>query len=160
MRRRRIGLVATAVVVAAMVVAFAALSWINRGSAVEEAARVDALAAGPALVESVLSYNAPTVVADLGAAAGLTTGGFRERFTDYATNTVAPQSQAQGISTRARVVEVGFLGGTGDHMLLLMFVDQITTSMARPAPTATTSRVEVTLDHVDGGWRIGDLTPV
>ncbi|WP_345343477.1 hypothetical protein [Rhodococcus olei] len=41
-----------------------------------------------------------------------------------------------------------------------MFVDQITTSTARPTPASTTSRVEVGLDLVDGRWQIGELAPV
>ncbi|MGW0175093.1 hypothetical protein ACWDUM_14760 [Rhodococcus sp. NPDC003322] len=160
MKGRCIALVTAALAVVAMVVAFTALSWANRAAAEREAVRTDAVAVGPALVESVLSYNSPTVDADLDRAAQAATGGFRERFTDYATKTVAPQSKEQGISTRARVVDVGFVSGTDDHAQLLMFVDQITTSTAQPAPASATSRVEVGLDLVDGQWRIAELTPV
>lgn len=158
--RRRIALVTGAFAVVAVVVVFAALSWVNRDSAAREAARSDALAAAPALVESVLSYNAPTVDTDLDRAAQATIGDFHDSFTDYATKTVAPQSKEKGISTRARVVDTGFLSGTGDHARLLVFVDQITTSTAQPAPASTTSRVEVGLDLVNGQWRIAELTPV
>ncbi|GAA4476445.1 hypothetical protein GCM10023094_16350 [Rhodococcus olei] len=51
--------VVCALLVAVLAAAFAMLSWINRDAAAEEAARVDALAAGPALVEDVLSYTPP-----------------------------------------------------------------------------------------------------
>ncbi|MFD4470298.1 hypothetical protein ACFWPA_18625 [Rhodococcus sp. NPDC058505] len=160
MRGRRIALVVAALIVVVLVLAVTALAWLSRGSAAREAARADALAEGPAVVEAVLSYNAQTVDADLDRAGQDTTGDFRREFVDYASTTVAPQSKERGISTRARVVEAGYLDGTADRARLLMFIDQITTSTAQPAPAATASRVEVTLELDDGRWRIGALTPV
>lgn len=155
--RRTTLLVATLLVLAA---AFATGTAVTRAASAREEARADALVEGPALVETLLSYNSPTVDADLAAAAVVTAGDFRDGFTEYVTNTVVPQSKASGTSTRARVVESGYLSGTADHVRLLMFVDQITTSTVQPAPAATTSRVEVGLDLVDGEWRITELTPV
>lgn len=160
MRRRRIVLVVVALFATAAVVALAVLAWVGRSDAAREAARVDALAAAPSLVETVLSYNSPTVDADLAEAAAVTTGDFRGRFTEYATKTVAPQSKTDGTSTRARVVDVGYLDGTADHVRVLAFVNQITTSTTRPAPASAGSRIEVGLDLVDGEWRIGELTPI
>ncbi|MFF0814172.1 hypothetical protein ACFYVR_03285 [Rhodococcus sp. NPDC003318] len=146
--------------VALLVAVFATLTGITRTEAASESARASALSESPALLEKVLGYNAPTVDEDLAAAAAVTTGSFRDSFTDYTTKTVAPQSKKLGVSTRARVMEIGFLSGADDHVRLLAFVDQITTSTAQPAPVATSSRVEVTVDLVDGQWRIAELTPV
>ena len=100
MRRRRIVLVVVALFATAAVVAFAVLTWVGRGDAAREAARVDALAAAPSLVETVLSYNSPTVDADLSEAAAVTTGDFHGEFTDYAATTVAPRLTARRPGTR------------------------------------------------------------
>ncbi|MFC9789928.1 hypothetical protein [Rhodococcus sp. NPDC127528] len=149
-----------ALVVFALVAAGGALVFAHRHAASVEAARGEATAAAPGRVEALLSYNAQTVDEDLAAAAEGTTGSFRENFVEFGTKTVAPQSKEQGLSTRARVVDVGFLGGTTDHAQLLLFVDQITTSVSQPAPASTSSRVRVGVDLVDGRWVVSELTPI
>ncbi|MFE3292215.1 hypothetical protein [Rhodococcus sp. NPDC059234] len=144
----------------ALVVTSGALVWTHRQAVTAETARGGAIAAAPGRVEALLSYNAQTVDQDLAAAATGTTGSFKEGFVDFSTKTVAPQSKEQGLSTRARVVDVGFLGGTRDHAQLLLFVDQITTSVAHPAPASTSSRVRVGVDLVDGQWLVSEVTPI
>ncbi|TQF67245.1 hypothetical protein FK531_15600 [Rhodococcus spelaei] len=136
------------------------LVWAHRHSVAVEAARVEAIAAAPGRVEALLSYNAPTVDRDLDAAAGGATGSFKDGFVEFGTKTVAPQSKEKGISTKARVVDVGFISGATDHAELLLFVDQITTSVAQPAPATTSSRVRVGVERVDGQWLVSELTPV
>lgn len=151
-----------AAVVVAVVLAFTsgALLWTHRQASERESARAEAIAAAPGRVEALLSYDSPTVDADLARAAGGATGEFGDGFREFASKTVAPQSKERQISTRARVAEVGFLSGTANHAQLLMFVDQITTSAAQPAPATASSRVRVGLDLVDGQWLVSEMTPI
>lgn len=118
------------------------------------------MAQAPALVEDVLTYTSETVDSDLAVGADAVTGTFKEEFVEFAATSVAPQSKAQGISTRARVVDVGLLGVALDRVELLMFVDQITTSFAQPAPASSSSRVQVTVVRVGDRWLVGELTPI
>ena len=146
--------------VAVLAIVAGALLWIHRDAAALESVRADAMAQAPALVEDVLTYTSETVDSDLAVGADAVTGTFKEEFVEYAATAVAPQSKAQGISTRARVVDVGLLGVALDRVELLMFVDQITTSFAQPAPASSSSRVQVTVVRVGDRWLVGELTPI
>lgn len=152
-----------------VVVAVAALVLLGLGaslllghhrSTATESARIAAVEAGPALVEDLLGYNSETVDDDLARAAEGAHGAFRESFVSFGSAVVAPRSKDQGISTKARVVDVGVLTAATDHATLLMFVDQITTSIAQPAPASTSSRVQVSLDRIDGRWLVGEMRPL
>ena len=152
-----------------MVIALAALVlmgvggtaiWSHHRSGDAETARAEVIGVAPTLVEKLLSYNSDTVDDDLARAAEGAGGSFQDSFTEFGSKTVAPQSKEQGISMKARVVDVGVLSAAADRAELLLFVDQITTSIARPAPASTSSRVEVTLDRVDGTWLVSAMTPI
>ncbi|MDV6274940.1 hypothetical protein R3Q06_15680 [Rhodococcus erythropolis] len=134
--------------------------WSHHSSGAAETARVEVIGVAPTLVEKLLSYNSDTVDEDLARAAEGASGSFQDSFTEFGSKTVAPQSREQGISTKARVVDVGVLSAGADRAEVLMFVDQITTSTAQPAPASTSSRVEVTLDRVEGTWLVSAMTPV
>ncbi|MBJ7479655.1 hypothetical protein ACIQYW_15685 [Rhodococcus erythropolis] len=136
------------------------LLWSHHRSAAADTARVEVIGVAPMLVENLLSYNSDTVDDDLARAAEGASGTFQDSFAEFGSKTVAPQSKEQGISTKARVVDVGVRSVAADRAELLMFVDQITTSIARPAPASTSSRVEVTLDRVDGTWLVSAMIPV
>ena len=136
------------------------LLWSHHRSAAADTARVEVIGVAPMLVENLLSYNSDTVDDDLARAAEGASGTFQDSFAEFGSKTVAPQSKEQGISTKARVVDVGVRSVAADRAELLMFVDQITTSIARPAPASTSSRVEVTLDRVEGTWLVSAMTPV
>ncbi len=136
------------------------LLWSHHRSAAAETARAEVIGVAPMLVEKLLSYNSDTVDDDLARAAEGAGGSFQDSFTEFGSNSVAPQSKEQGISTKARVVDVGVLSVAADRAEVLVFVDQITTSAAQPAPASTSSRVEVTLDRVEGTWLVSAMTPV
>lgn len=151
-----------------MVIALAALVlmgvggtaiWSHHRSGDAETARAEVIGVAPTLVEKLLSYNSDTVDDDLARAPKAPADRFRT-VSRIGSKTVAPQSKEQGISTKARVVDVGVLSVAADRAEVLVFVDQITTSTAQPAPASTSSRVEVTLDRVEGTWLVSAMTPV
>ncbi|MDP1142788.1 hypothetical protein, partial [Klebsiella pneumoniae] len=74
----------------------------------------------PMLVENLLSYNSDTVDDDLARAAEGASGTFQDSFAEFGSKTVAPQSKEQGISTEARVVDVGVRSVAADRAELLM----------------------------------------
>ncbi|MFD4182179.1 hypothetical protein [Rhodococcus sp. NPDC058514] len=157
--RRVAGALAVLVILASLVVT-SWLVWTNRETAAREAARGEALAAAPARLETLLSYDSATVDVDLDEAALGATGTFADGFREYAANTVAPESKREGISTRARIAEIGYLSGAADDARLLVFVDQITTSTRSPAPTSTASRVIVEMQRVGDDWLVAAMTPI
>ncbi|MGW6376430.1 hypothetical protein ACWFRB_10245 [Rhodococcus sp. NPDC055112] len=159
-RTRRVAAAGAVLVLLASLLVTVALMWTNRTAAERDSARGEALAAAPERIEALLSYDVATVETDLDDAARGTTGTFAEGFRDFADNTVAPKSKSEGISTRARIAETGYLGGAADHVRLLAFIDQITTSTRSPAPTSTSSRVIVTMERVGDEWLIAEMTPI
>ncbi|MFC7451005.1 hypothetical protein [Rhodococcus daqingensis] len=157
--RRVLGAGAALLLVASLLVT-AWLVWTNRTAAERESARGEALAAAPGYIEALLSYDAATVDADLDEAARGATGEFAGRFREFAANTVAPESKRQGLSTRARIAEAGYVSGDADRARLLVFIDQITTSTQSPAPTSTSSRVLVSMERVGDNWLVAEMTPI
>lgn len=124
------------------------------------AAQGDASAAARDRVAAMLSYNAATVDKDLANAESGVTGSFRQDYRDLVRKTVIPVAKEKGVSTKASVVQVGVISTTTQHATLLLFIDQMTTSIDTPAPTVDASRVKVEMDHQGGQWLVSSMSPV
>ena len=120
--------------------------------------RTDALAAAKSRVPVLLSYDHRTLEADLARSKEQTTGRFR---TDYATLLDGPVAKAAAqkqIATKATISGAGVLRVTESRVTVLVFLTQ--TTMAPGAePSISASRVEVKMQRVGNGWKVGGLTP-
>ncbi|PPJ25800.1 hypothetical protein [Nocardia nova] len=120
--------------------------------AVEQAAREGA--------ESILSYQPATVDADLAKAKDMLTGDFRDYYTRFTGDVVAPASKQKKIATTATVQAVGAVTVDDGKATVLIFVNQRTTSADSPQPADSASSVRVGLVREGGRWLIDKFDPV
>lgn len=125
-----------------------------------QAAQQAAMSAARREVVDVLSYDSPTVVQDLRRAERHLTGDFADQFTKMADTLIIPTAQEKGIRTHAEVTSAGVVSASAERVVVLLFVNQTTTSRRVPEPTLDGSRLEVTLDRAGPGWVISQLRPL
>ncbi|NKQ51677.1 hypothetical protein HFP15_02135 [Amycolatopsis sp. K13G38] len=159
---RRIPL--TAVIAAVLVLAAGAAALVLQGRASQadrvEAARSAALQAARQHVPEVLSYNADTVDKDLAAAVSATTGQFRAELSDLQRTVIRPSATADKISTRTTVSDAGVVRAAEHEVVVLLFINQLTSSQKQTTPRVDGARVRVTMQDVNGDWLVSALQPV
>jgi len=135
------------------------LKW-QDGSARDAAtARTESLRAATDSTIALLSYKPDTVEKDLDAARGRLTGTFLSAYTSLTHDVVIPGAKQKQISAVATVPAAASTSATGNHAVVLLFVNQ-TVIIGQDAPTNTASSVRVTLDKVGGRWLISQFDPV
>lgn len=153
-----------AAVAAVLVIALAVIVGIlangYRDDRATEQARTDAVAAATEQAAAMLSYNYNEVDQQLAAAADGLTGDFRDEYTKLMTETIAPGAKEGKLTTEATVQAGSIVSATPDDAVVLLFVNQVTTSADVPDAATTGSRVRMEM-HRDGDrWLTGRLTPV
>jgi Mce-associated membrane protein len=135
------------------------LKW-QDGSARDAAtARTESVHAATDSTIALLSYKPDTVGKDLDAARGRLTGTFLNTYTSLTHDVVIPGAKQKQISAVATVPAAASTSATGNHAVVLLFVNQ-TVIIGQDAPTNTASSVRVTLDKVGGRWLISQFDPV
>ena len=135
------------------------LKW-QDGSARDAAtARTESVRAATDSTITLLSYKPDTVEKDLDAARGRLTGTFLSAYTSLTHDVVIPGAKQKQISAVATVPAAASTSATGNHAVVLLFVNQ-TVIIGQDAPTNTASSVRVTLDKVGGRWLISQFDPV
>ncbi|MFD4293424.1 h domain protein [Rhodococcus sp. NPDC058505] len=125
-----------------------------------EQARTDAVAAASAQAAKMLSYNYNEVDQQLAAAADGLTGDFRDEYDTLVKETIAPGAKEKKLTVQATVQAGSVVSATPDDAVVLLFVNQITTSADVPDAATTGSRVRMEM-HKDGDrWLTGRLSPV
>ncbi|MFD1815650.1 h domain protein [Rhodococcus gannanensis] len=149
-----------AVVVIALAVAVVILGKGYLDDRATEQARTDAVAAASDQAAAMLSYDYNEVDQQLAAAADGLTGDFREEYTKLVEGTIAPGAKEKKLTVQATVQAGSVVSATPDDVVVLLFVNQITTSADVPDAATTGSRVRMEM-HKDGDrWLTGRLTPV
>lgn len=108
---------------------------------------------------AMLSYRPDTVEKDLGTARDRMSGPFKDTYTSLIHDVVIPGSRQKQISATATVPAAASVSASGNHAVVLVFVDQ-TINVGSDPPTSTSSRVRVTLDKENGRWLISQFDPV
>ena len=135
------------------------LKW-QDGSAHDAAtARTESVRAATDSTIALLSYKPDTVEKDLDAARGRLTGTFLSAYTSLTHDVVIPGAKQKQISAVATVPAAASTSATGNHAVVMLFVNQ-TVIIGQDAPTNTASSVRVTLDKVGGRWLISQFDPV
>ena len=135
------------------------LKW-QDGSARDAAtARTESVHAATDSTIALLSYKPDTVEKDFDAARGRLTGTFLNAYTSLTHDVVIPGAKQKQISAVATVPAAASTSATGNHAVVLLFVNQ-TVIIGQDAPTNTASSVRVTLDKVGGRWLISQFDPV
>lgn len=109
---------------------------------------------------ALLSYAPETLDKDLANAKAHLTGEFLKYYSQFTDQIVAPAAKQKGVKTDATVARAAVSELHPDNAVVLVFVNQVTTSKDRPDPALATSSVVVKLTKTDGRWLISEFNPV
>lgn len=120
-------------------------------------ARSAALAAATTEIRQILSYDYRSIGSDLARANSDTTGQFRGQFEVLASQLISPAATQQHTVTKATVPNASVVSATADQVVVLLFIDQSTTSKTLNQPQQVASQVRVTMEHVGGRWLVAQF---
>ena len=109
---------------------------------------------------ALLSYKPDTLNRDFAAARSHLTGDFLNYYDQFTKEVVTPAAQSKAVATTAQVVGAAASELHPNSAVVLVFVNQVTTSKERPDPAMASSSVLVSLTKVHGDWLITKFDPV
>ncbi|MFF4317016.1 hypothetical protein [Streptomyces sp. NPDC001507] len=153
------------VVLVAALVAAAVLGWQYRQGRQAEQARGEALAAARQAAPVVLSYDYRHLDRDFSRARALLTGHFRDQYGKTTKAVVAPTATKYHGVVKATVATpadggapaVSVVSATPDRAVVLLFVNQVTSSTQVPEPRLDLNRVRMTLTRTSDGWKVSGV---
>jgi Mce-associated membrane protein len=150
-------LLVAGLVVAILLVTAGLLTVRARGADGVEQARTQATAAAEATAVDLLSYDYRHLDRDFARARSGLTGGFAD---DYATTTqtvVRPTATEVNAVVKADVAASSVVRADRNRVVVLLFVNQTTTSTRLDAPKVDLNRVRLTMDRVHGRWLVSKV---
>ncbi|OBI11572.1 hypothetical protein A5714_16065 [Mycobacterium sp. E2462] len=109
---------------------------------------------------AMLSYSPDSLDRDFAAAKSHLSGDFLSYYNQFTEQIVAPAARQKALKTNARVLGAAVSELHADSAVVLVLVDQSTTSKDNPDPAMASSSVLVTLNRVNGTWLITKFDPV
>jgi Mce-associated membrane protein len=109
---------------------------------------------------AMLSYSPDSLDKDFAAAKSHLSGDFLSYYNQFTEQIVAPAAKQKSLKTNARVLGAAIQELHPDSAVVLMLVDQSTTSKDKPDPAMASSSVLVSLTRVNGNWLITKFDPV
>ncbi|SEH72578.1 Mce-associated membrane protein [Mycolicibacterium rutilum] len=109
---------------------------------------------------ALLSYSPDTLEQDFAAAKSRLTGDFLDYYTQFTEQIVTPAAKQKQVKTSAAVVQAGVAEMQPDSAVVLVFVNQTTTSKENPDGAFAASAVKVGLTKIDDRWLINAFDPV
>jgi Mce-associated membrane protein len=152
-------IVLLAVVTIAVAAATTVLGLEDRRAEAITNARFDAVAQARQRVAEVLTYSADTIDADIERARQATAGTFAQYYAPFAQRAIAPAVRQAGTSSIAVVSRAAAVSVGPETVVVVVFIDQRTSSKAQPEPRSMSSTARVTMTNVAGQWLISELTP-
>jgi Mce-associated membrane protein len=164
-RGRRPGLLGAvlAVLVVLGVVAGAVLGWSYREAERTAQARTAALAAAQKAAPAILSYDHRHLDRDFAAARAHLTGPFLDQYGKTTKTVVAPTAQQYRGVVKATVAKppsgdaapaASVVSASPDEVVVLLFMNQLTTSTQVATPRLDLNRVRMTLVPTPQGWKV------
>lgn len=159
--RRRLLTVVLCVLLAAGLAAAAVLGWRYREGEEAEQARGQALAAAQQAAPVVLSYDYRHLARDFAAARVRLTGHFRDEYRKTTATVVGPTARKYHGVVKATVATptagppaASVISASADRAVVLLFVNQLTTSTQVSGSRLDLNRVRMTLTHTSDGWKV------
>lgn len=109
---------------------------------------------------AILSYKSETLDQDFTTAKSHLTGDFLSTYEKFTREIVTPAVKEKAVMTTAQVVGAAVSELHPDSAVVMVFVNQATTSKDRPDPAMMASTVLVSLTNANGRWLIRDFQPV
>lgn len=152
----RIGLIALIVCLASGTGFF---TWQNISSSRNRDAAEQSVRAASDATVALLTYKPETVEQELEAARGRLTGQFLDSYTSLTRDVIIPGAQEKKIAATATIPAAATVSASGDHAVVLLFVNQAV-SVGADAPTNSASSVRVSLDRIDDRWLVSGFDPI
>lgn len=125
-----------------------------------EDARSSAIEAAERTVTAMFSYEFTTAETELPKAAENLSGSFREDYMKLIEQAIVPGAKEKQLIVRATSQAGGLVSSDRSHAVVMLFLNQVTTSKDSPDSTSTGSRVRVSLDRDGDRWLVSQVTPV
>ncbi|WP_051161451.1 hypothetical protein [Nocardia brevicatena] len=158
MKKALLALVALVVVASAVVAGINGYRYWDDKRA--EQSRSDAVAAATRTVSAMFSYRHETVETELPRAADNLAPDFRKDYLELIEKAIVPGAKEKQLTVEATTQAGGVVSVDRAHAVVLLFLNQVTTSKDSPQGTTTGSRVRVTLDKSDDRWLVASVTPI
>ncbi|MFC9673133.1 hypothetical protein [Streptomyces sp. NPDC056949] len=160
--RRRLFTAVLCVLLVAGLVAAGVLGWRYREGARADEARGQALAAARQAAPVVLSYDYRHLDRDFTAARARLTGHFRAEYGKTTATVVGPTARKYHGTVKATVAQptgggspaASVVSASPDHAVVLLFVNQVTTSTQVQGSRVDLNRVRMTLARTAEGWKV------
>jgi Mce-associated membrane protein len=109
---------------------------------------------------ALLSYSPESLDKDFATAKSHLSGDFLSYYTQFTDQIVAPAAKEKSLKTTAHIMGAGVQELHPDSAVVLVYVDQSTTSKDRPDPTLAASTVLVSMNRINGSWLITKFDPI
>jgi Mce-associated membrane protein len=109
---------------------------------------------------AMLSYSPESLDKDFATAKSHLSGDFLSYYNQFTEQIVAPAAKEKSLKTTARVIGAALSELHPNSAVVLVYVDQSTTSKDKPDPTMSASSVLVSMTRVNGNWLITKFDPV
>jgi len=137
--------------------AFGLVAYRVRAGARVETARDQASAAARQDAVSILSYDYRHLDRDFAAARTALTGSFAKDYQATTSRLVRPGAVQYHVVVKAEVAAESVVSATASQVVVLLFVNQTTTSTRLDGPRVDLNLVRLTLVQVDGSWRLNNV---
>ncbi len=145
-------------VVVALVLTAAVLTLRVRAEDRTEQARTDAVAAAESRAVDLLSYDYRHLARDFARARSGLTGGFAADYRRTTESVVRPTAEQVRAVVTADVVASSVVRAGQHRVVVLLFVNQTTTSTRVDGPQIDLNRVRMTMQQVGGDWKVSAVT--
>ncbi len=109
---------------------------------------------------ALLSYSYDSLDKDFANARKHLTGDFLSYYDQFSQQTVAPMAKQKSMKTTAKVTGAAVSELHPDSAVVLVFVDQVTSTKDSPQPSVAVSSVLVHMSRVGDNWLITKFNPV
>jgi Mce-associated membrane protein len=160
--RGRIGaiLLVVALLASAGVAAWLYVTQYRPDQETNAAAAAVALDAAKNGTVALLSYSPESLDKDFAAAKSHLTGDFLSYYTQFTEQIVTPAAKQKSVKTSAAVVRAAVAELHPDSAVVLVFINQNTTSKENPDGSFAASAVKVGMKKINDTWLISSFDPV
>jgi Mce-associated membrane protein len=164
-RRNKAGLIGAVVLTVALLASAGAAAWLYFGQyrtdrQINDAAATVALDAAKTGTVAMLSYSPESLDKDFANAKSHLTGDFLSYYTNFTQQVVTPAAKQKAVKTSAAVVRAAVAELHPDSAMVLVFINQNTTSKENPDGAFAASAVKVGMKKINGAWLISSFDPV